>query len=97
MCASFLPKVAKERPEDPVQYVADYLHDLNSNNNESAKISPSHPNKQTMNELDKTFSKGFDLESSDPPQKTGENGEENGEENGLNGHHSRLDDFEVID
>ena len=81
-------KVAKERPPDPIQYVADYLHgkaktEKDSPSAEKSKISPpTSPNKiaSQNNEPDST------------------NEDKNTHQNGIleeNGRQSRLDDFKV--
>ena len=83
----FLDKVAKERPPDPIQYVADYLHGMkpekDSPSPKKSNISPPRsPNKITSQKIE--------------PDTTNE--DKNTHQNGIleeNGHHSRLDDFKV--
>ena len=78
-----LTKVAKERPSDPIQYVADYLHGI------KPEVIDSSPKKLT-NSLPSSPTKS--------PDQIEEQNFTNVDENGTaeeNGHQSRLDDFKV--
>ena len=83
----YFDKVAKERPPDPIQYVADYLHGMkpekDSSSPKRSTISPpTSPNKNPSQNVE--------------PDLTNE--DKNSHQNGIleeNGHHSRLDDFKV--
>ena len=78
-----LTKVAKERPSDPIQYVADYLHGI------KPEVIDSSPKKST-NSLPSSPTKS--------PDQIEEQNFKNVDENGTaeeNGHQSRLDDFKV--
>ena len=78
-----LTKVAKERPSDPIQYVADYLHGI------KPEVIDSSPKKST-NSLPSSPTK--------TPDQIEEQNFTNEDQNGTaeeNGHQSRLDDFKV--
>ena len=82
-----LDKVAKERPPDPIQYVADYLHGMKP---EKDSPSPKKSNISPPRSPNKIASQKIELDTTNEDKNTHQNGilEENG-------HHSRLDDFKV--
>jgi len=83
--ADALSKVAKERPPDPIQYVADYLHGMKP---EKDSPSPKKSNISPPRSPNKIASQKIEPDTINEDKNTHQNGilEENG-------HHSRLDDF----